>query len=164
MEEVKSALKRIISEAPHAQVLFRRNLLKEYLQLVLLDFIYAHPGYGKLVFYGGSCLAHCYGLPRLSEDLDFVDLAGSVDLKRFSEDVLSFINEKTDVRATGTVQQKKAIADGKCRERYKRFVKAEVRYKYLKVVLETARGQLSACQSLGSNMRDEWDINKQHKA
>ncbi len=105
MEEVKPILKRIISEVPASRVLFCRNLLKEYLQIVLLDVIYAHPVYGKLVFYGGSCLAHCYSLPRLSEDLDFVDVAGDIDLKRFSDALLDFINEETDRKATSQVQE-----------------------------------------------------------
>lgn len=65
--------------------------------------------------------------------------------------------------AEGTIQQKKATADQRCRTEYKEFLKAEIRYKYLKSVLETARGQLSAAQSVGSNMRDEWAINKQYK-
>jgi hypothetical protein len=65
--------------------------------------------------------------------------------------------------AEGTVQQKKATADRRCMTEYKEFLKAEVKYKYLKAVLETARSQLSAAQSVGSNMRDEWAINKQYK-
>ena len=67
------------------------------------------------------------------------------------------------LKAEGTIQEKKAIADRKCFQFYKEFLKADVRYKYLKTVLETTRSQLSACQSVGSNMRDEWEINKQHK-
>lgn len=62
------------------------------------------------------------------------------------------------LRAAGTIQERKAKADKETREQYKRFVKADVRYKYLKTVLETTRAELSACQSLGSNMRDEWAI------
>jgi hypothetical protein len=67
------------------------------------------------------------------------------------------------LRASGTVQERKAIADRQCMTEYKEFLKADVKYKYLKSVLETARSQLSAAQSVGSNMRDEWNINKQYK-
>lgn len=63
----------------------------------------------------------------------------------------------------GTVQEKKARADRTCVAEYRTFLKADVRYKYLKTVLETTRSQLSAAQSVGSNMRDEWAINKQYK-
>lgn len=64
------------------------------------------------------------------------------------------------LRATGTIQERKARADRECMADYKEFLKADVRYKYLKSVLETARSQLSAAQSVGSNMRDEWAIKK----
>jgi len=47
------------------------NFLKEYLQFLVLSLIYNHSAYKKLVFKGGSCLRICFGLPRLSEDLDF---------------------------------------------------------------------------------------------
>lgn len=67
------------------------------------------------------------------------------------------------LRADGTVQEKKAKADRESFALYKEFLKADVKYKYLKSVLETSRSQLSAAQSVGSNMRDEWAINKQYK-
>lgn len=47
------------------------NFLKEYLQYLVLSSIYNHKNFKKLVFKGGSCLRICFGLPRLSEDLDF---------------------------------------------------------------------------------------------
>lgn len=64
--------------------------------------------------------------------------------------------------ATGTVQEKKAVADGECKAEYRRFLTAEVRYKYLKTVLDTTREQLGAAQSIGANMREEWQIAKRH--
>ncbi|MEW6103904.1 MAG: nucleotidyl transferase AbiEii/AbiGii toxin family protein [bacterium] len=55
-----------------------RNYLKEHLQLYILDFVY-NRSYGKeLIFTGGSCLRFCFGLNRVSEDLDFDRLS---DLK-----------------------------------------------------------------------------------
>lgn len=63
----------------------------------------------------------------------------------------------------GTVQEKKAQADLNCKDEYKRFLSAEVKYKYLKTILDTTREQLGACQSIGANLREEWQINKQHK-
>jgi len=67
------------------------------------------------------------------------------------------------LRAEGTVQQKKAIADGKCQGEYKRFLTADVKYKYLKTVLDITKEQLSACQSMGANLRDEWQIQQRHR-
>jgi len=105
MEEIKPTLKRLLAEAPTAKILFRRNILKEYLQLVILDYLYAQPAYGKLVFYGGSCLAQCYGLPRLSEDLDFVDIEGTIDTAEIARDIAAFFNERTDLKMTATTQK-----------------------------------------------------------
>jgi hypothetical protein len=49
----------------------RLNALKEELQFYVLDFIYHHPEYSTWVMYGGSALRICYGLDRMSVDLDF---------------------------------------------------------------------------------------------
>ena len=49
-----------------------QTLLKEYLQVYVLYFIYTSKNYGKnLIFTGGTCLRHFYNLERLSEDVDF---------------------------------------------------------------------------------------------
>ncbi|MDO8668632.1 MAG: nucleotidyl transferase AbiEii/AbiGii toxin family protein [bacterium] len=105
MEELKPTLKRLLAEAPSAKVLFRRNILKEYLQIVVLDYLYSHPTYSKLVFYGGSCLAQCHGLPRLSEDLDFVDIHGEIDIKKISYDLAIYFNKQTDLKAVVSTQK-----------------------------------------------------------
>lgn len=47
------------------------NIIREYLQVLILKAIYLSK-YGKaLSFMGGTCLRMCYGLKRYSEDLDF---------------------------------------------------------------------------------------------
>lgn len=44
-----------------------RNLLKGFLQVYVLNFIYLHKSYNtNFLFTGGTCLSHCYGLHRLS--------------------------------------------------------------------------------------------------
>lgn len=48
-----------------------QNLLKEYLQVYLLYFVYTSHDYKNLIFTGGTCLRHFYGLERLSVGLDF---------------------------------------------------------------------------------------------
>ncbi|MFA6077287.1 MAG: nucleotidyl transferase AbiEii/AbiGii toxin family protein, partial [Candidatus Paceibacterota bacterium] len=105
MEELKPTLKRLLSEAPSSKVLFRRNILKEYLQIVILDYLYSHLIYSKLVFYGGSCLAQCYGLPRLSEDLDFVDIHGDIDIKKIGLDLSVYFNKQTDLKVAVSTQK-----------------------------------------------------------
>lgn len=71
-----------------------KNALKEYLQVYLLFFIYTSPTYSKkLIFTGGTCLRHFYGLERLSEDIDF-DCDGDVNTKTLANDVCDFFQKK----------------------------------------------------------------------
>ena len=71
--------------APETQ----RIILKEVLQAYVLDFIYNHPSYRRLNFYGGTCLHVVYALNRLSEDLDFDNQAG-LDLAQLGEDLAKY--------------------------------------------------------------------------
>lgn len=64
----------------------KRILLKETLQAYVLDFLYNHPAYRRLNFYGGTCLHVVYELNRLSEDLDLDNSAG-VDLSNLANDL-----------------------------------------------------------------------------
>lgn len=67
----------------------KRVILKEFLQGYTLDFLYNHPIYRKLNFYGGTCLHVIYGLNRLSEDLD-LDNSNGIDLSALENDLLTF--------------------------------------------------------------------------
>lgn len=52
--------------------LYVRTVIKEYLQIVILQFIYTNAKFkSNFIFTGGTCLRHFYGIERLSEDLDF---------------------------------------------------------------------------------------------
>ncbi|MBI1869700.1 MAG: nucleotidyl transferase AbiEii/AbiGii toxin family protein [Chlamydiae bacterium] len=63
-----------------------QNHIKEYLQLYVLDFIYNSRFSKAFIFTGGTCLAICYGLNRLSEDIDF-DLTEDIDIASFAKDL-----------------------------------------------------------------------------
>ena len=67
----------------------KRVILKDFLQAYTLDFLYNHPVYRKLNFYGGTCLHIIYGLNRLSEDID-LDNSHGMDLGDLEEDLLTF--------------------------------------------------------------------------
>lgn len=67
----------------------KRVILKEFLQAYTLDFLYNHPVYRKLNFYGGTCLHVIYGLNRLSEDID-LDNSNGIDLSHLENDLLTF--------------------------------------------------------------------------
>jgi len=49
----------------------KRAILREYLQVLMLNAIYRHKLSKKLYFMGGTSLRFFYKLPRFSEDLDF---------------------------------------------------------------------------------------------
>lgn len=72
-----------------------RNLLKESLQFYILDFV-VNSAWGKrLVLRGGTCLRFCFGLPRLSEDLDFdVEDWGFFDISKFNLDISNYFAKK----------------------------------------------------------------------
>lgn len=69
---------------------YARNVLKEYLHIHILDYLYKHPNYKELIFYGGTCLRYCFDLPRLSEDLDFEYLQGNFDFTLLEHDLHEF--------------------------------------------------------------------------
>lgn len=67
---------------------FRKHLLKEYVQLLVLDYLATTPYVRKMTFIGGTNLRLVKGIDRFSEDLDF-------DCKRFSE--AEFVRMSDDV-------------------------------------------------------------------
>jgi len=70
------------------------NLLKEYLQVYVLYYIYTNSKYNKnLIFTGGTCLRHFYNLPRLSEDLDF-DFQESFDSQILLHDLERYFKKR----------------------------------------------------------------------
>lgn len=93
MVKVILELKKIVRENFDKTDLYKRNLLKNYLQVFVLGYIYSHKKYSELIFYGGSALSHCYNLPRLSEDLDFVDVSKKVKTERLAEDLKRYFEK-----------------------------------------------------------------------
>ena len=67
---------------------FLKYILKEYLQLLVLDYLSTTQHIRKMTFIGGTNLRLTKGIDRFSEDLDF-------DCKAFSEE--DFLNMSDDV-------------------------------------------------------------------
>lgn len=105
MEETKLVIKDILAKHGDVPMFFKRNLIKEYLQVLVLDYLYSNSKYASLVFYGGSSLVHCYGLPRLSEGLDFVDIEKKINLELLAKDLEKFFSDKTDLTVFTKVQK-----------------------------------------------------------
>ncbi|MDO9399244.1 MAG: nucleotidyl transferase AbiEii/AbiGii toxin family protein [bacterium] len=70
-----------------------KNYLKEYIQLFVLEFLYNQKKYQDLIFTGGSCLRLCYGLNRLSEDLD-LDSFKKIDKQKLAEEIKEYFKKK----------------------------------------------------------------------
>lgn len=98
-------LKKIVSGAknnPNSE--YRRNLLKEKLQVYVLNFVYNNVEYKDLIFTGGTALRKFYGLPRISEDLDFnietkeFDIENSYFFEKFQEELTKYFVENIGFR------------------------------------------------------------------
>ncbi|MDE5763098.1 MAG: nucleotidyl transferase AbiEii/AbiGii toxin family protein, partial [Bacteroidales bacterium] len=72
---------------------FDKHLLKEYIQLMILDFLSSTPYMKKLAFIGGTNLRLVKGIDRFSEDLDFdcKDMEQE-DFMQMTDDVLLFLH------------------------------------------------------------------------
>jgi predicted nucleotidyltransferase component of viral defense system len=83
----------------------QRILLKEALQALVLDYIYNHPSYRRLNFYGGTCLRVVYQLNRLSEDID-LDNSAQINLSRLEDDLIQlFSRMQTGIGVTAHQQR-----------------------------------------------------------
>lgn len=136
MELIKNYLKRLVRESPSQNNLFKRNLLKEYLQIVVLDYIYSHPIYSQLSFYGGSCLSHCYNLPRLSEDLDFVDTKNEIDSSCLANELNYHFSKNTDLSSTVYKQKFRIYLKFPILHELNLTGKSETDFLYLKIEID----------------------------
>jgi hypothetical protein len=90
MATLIQSLQHILSQTdPNLSNQTRRILMKELLQAYTLDYIYNHPAYRKLNFYGGTCLHLLYGHNRLSEDID-LDNTNQIDITHLEQDLSAY--------------------------------------------------------------------------
>ena len=83
---IKTLQEILNNKDPLLAVETKRIILKNVIQAYVLDYLYNHPVYRYLNFYGGTCLHIIYGLNRLSEDLDF-DNSSGMDLDQLAVDL-----------------------------------------------------------------------------
>jgi len=95
------------SKDPHLPVGTIRILLKEALQSYVLDFLYNHPLYRHLNFYGGTCLHVIFNLNRLSEDLDF-DNNENLELASLENDLVDMFKNALGYEETIAKSQRSA--------------------------------------------------------
>lgn len=72
---------------------FQKHILKEYVQLMVLDYLATSPYISKLAFIGGTNLRLIKGIDRFSEDLDFdcKDLTDD-EFEEMTDGVLTFLH------------------------------------------------------------------------
>ena len=75
LEQIKEYFSPYLSESPS----FQKYMIKEYIQLLILDYLSSTKWVTKLTFIGGTYLRLAKGIDRFSEDIDF-------DCKNFSEE------------------------------------------------------------------------------
>ena len=105
MKKIILELENTIKENSDKTDSYKLNLLKNYLQVFALNFIYSDKKYGNLVFYGGSVLSQCYSLPRLSEDLDFVDLSGQIKIDNLAESLKMYFEKEIGLSVATKIQK-----------------------------------------------------------
>jgi predicted nucleotidyltransferase component of viral defense system len=67
LQYIKNYFPADIQENP----IFQKYMLKEYVQLLILDFLSSSAYVGEIAFTGGTNLRLVKGIDRFSEDLDF---------------------------------------------------------------------------------------------
>lgn len=82
----------------------KRIILKEVLQAYTLNYLYNHPTYRKLNFYGGTCLHLIYNLNRLSEDID-LDNSAEVEISNLEEDLQTYFKANIGYQELTTKSQ-----------------------------------------------------------
>jgi len=92
---IEDNLRLVLEKNRDKNVLYLRNLLKEQLQYLVLNYI-CNSSYGdKFLFKGGTSLRFCFDLPRLSEDLDFdVEDYENFDFNKFTNEIKNYFFSK----------------------------------------------------------------------
>ena len=86
------AIRNFYPESMKGQSVFQKHLLREYVQLLVLDYLATTRHVRKLAFIGGTSLRLLKGIDRFSEDLYF-DCKGldEAEFRRMTDDVLGFL-------------------------------------------------------------------------
>ncbi|MDR1975228.1 MAG: nucleotidyl transferase AbiEii/AbiGii toxin family protein [Bacteroidales bacterium] len=71
---------------------FKKHILKEYIELAVLDYLSATPYTHKITFIGGTNLRLVKGIDRFSEDLDFdCKNFSQEEFMRMTDEIISFL-------------------------------------------------------------------------
>jgi predicted nucleotidyltransferase component of viral defense system len=85
-------IKQFYPEAIANDALFQKHILKEYIQLLILDFLSTTSHIRQLTFIGGTNLRLVKGIDRFSEDLDFDCKSFSAEaFQTMAQEVITFL-------------------------------------------------------------------------
>lgn len=85
-------IKKYFPEQIRDNVIYHKYMLKEYLQLLILNYLSTHPFVKKLSFIGGTNLRLVKGIDRFSEDIDFdCKNLSENEFMKLTDDVLLFL-------------------------------------------------------------------------
>lgn len=98
---ITDIIRRIVEKEGGRHPLFLRTVIKEALQDYILYFVYNNQAYKDLIFTGGTALRKIYGLPRLSEDIDF-DSIKPFHIQTFAYEALSYFTKNLQYREVET--------------------------------------------------------------
>jgi len=135
--------------------LYLRSLIKEYLQILVLEYIYTSDKYkSNLIFTGGTCLRHIYGLERLSEDLDF-DFLKDFDTKELAEDIRIYFKSKmkyADLDISIKQKGKQILLKFPCLKSLGLASESESDFLYIKMDLEKVSGRSFKTEKTSKNI------------
>src|SRR3990167_4336413 len=95
MEEIKTVLKNLIDAAPSKNKIFKRNILKEYLQILVLDYIYLMWYLQKGVRPNIGCIEGAVNLDELKEKLS--EAVKKADARSIQTDLEALVDDKNKV-------------------------------------------------------------------
>ncbi|MCG2690166.1 nucleotidyl transferase AbiEii/AbiGii toxin family protein, partial [Candidatus Parcubacteria bacterium] len=86
------------------------NILREYLQIIFLNYLYREKPSEKIYFKGGTCLHFLYGSARFSEDLDFSTNLSASAIHKLLQTIMEKMNkEMPELKLEPLWQGKKAL-------------------------------------------------------
>ena len=87
-----NSIKNYFPEQIRNNILLGKSMMKEYIQLLILDYLSTTPYIRRLTFIGGTSLRLVKGIDRFSEDIDFdCKEINEEEFLEMSDDVILFL-------------------------------------------------------------------------
>ncbi len=150
-------LEKIVKEekSKNSNNLYIRSTIKEYFQILVLEYIYSSSKYkANLIFTGGTCLRHMYGLERLSEDLDF-DFLEDFEAEDLASDIHGYFKNKmkySDLSISIKQRGRQLLLKFPCLHQLGLASKSDSNLLYIKIDLEKSKGRSFEVEKTSKNI------------